>query len=85
MYNLYSYMFRHFIVIVREYYIGVSLSYTPDQCNSNIKNGDCIRSHRYIMIAREIVTSKDFISMQDNKIFLHFNPYPANVENRVSS
>jgi hypothetical protein len=27
-YNLYSYMFRHFHVIVRDYYISVSLSYT---------------------------------------------------------
>jgi hypothetical protein len=28
MYNLYSYMFRHFHVVIREYYICVSLSYT---------------------------------------------------------
>ena len=28
MYNLYSYMLRHFHVIIREYYISASLSYT---------------------------------------------------------
>jgi hypothetical protein len=28
MYNLYSYMFRHFHVIISEYYICASLSYT---------------------------------------------------------
>ena len=68
-------MFRHVIVIVRVYYICVSLSYAPDQCNINIKNGDCICSQRYILIARETVTAKDFIFMQNYKTFLHFNDF----------
>ena len=59
LYNLYSYMFRHFHIITSEFHTCALLSYIV------MLLSDCIYSHKYTLLAQEIIMSNRFYCKQD--------------------